>query len=155
MKTALSWKELIQVIAPSIKSTVLSHENSFARSFPFAMSDARRSLSSNNLCNPFSMSSTEFGSTRSAASPATSLMLLAFEVSTGTPRVIASRTGRPNPSLNDGKASSVACANQAQLVLAGAEGAEGEDERRNRFSRFGRLVRFGRLRGNGGSLVDD
>ena len=43
------------------------------------------------------------GSNRSAASPATSASAPRFEHATGTPRVIASSTGNPNPSYNDGK----------------------------------------------------
>ena len=42
------------------------------------------------------------GLTRTAALPATSGMLVVFEVVTGHPHCIASRTGRPKPSYNEG-----------------------------------------------------
>jgi hypothetical protein len=48
------------------------------------------------------MSLGEPGSTPRAASPVTSGSEEVAEAIVGTPRAIASRTGRPNPSYNDG-----------------------------------------------------
>ena len=44
------------------------------------------------------------GSTSKAASPATSGIAEPFDVSTGTPRAMASSSGMPKPSSSDGNA---------------------------------------------------
>src|ERR1051325_1407758 len=60
-------------------------------------------------CIASAISSASSGSTRKAASPATSGMDEIFDVITGQPQVIASRIGKPKPSIKDTYIKAVAC----------------------------------------------
>ena len=59
------------------------------------------------------MAAVSWGSNISAASPATSGSDEEFEQATGTPRLIASSTGRPKPSWSEGSTKQVAAPNSA------------------------------------------
>ena len=62
-------------------------------------SSCRRSSDRNSVLSASTRSPIEHGSNCQAASPAISGRLLVFEQATGTPHAMASRTGSPNPSI--------------------------------------------------------
>jgi hypothetical protein len=84
---------------------VRSQLNVRARSIPCSRRCARSVWSSITRHIAAAISSTECGSTRSAASPATSAHPDLFEVITGHPQAIASRRAIPNVSRNEGATS--------------------------------------------------
>ncbi len=49
------------------------------------------------------MDGAEVGSNKACSSPKTSGMLVLFEATTAAPQRMASSTGNPNPSCNEGK----------------------------------------------------
>ena len=84
---------------------------------PAARSRSRSAVSVSRRSMPAAMSSMSCGSTSSAASPAVSGSAETFDVRTGVPQAIASRTGSPNPSYSDGYTSASAPAEQRHLLL--------------------------------------
>ena len=86
----------------AVLAAVSSHEKRSACSRPAAARRSARSTSANSDSIAAAISRTERGFTPSAASPVTSGSADVVEATTGTPRLIASSTGRPNPSYTDG-----------------------------------------------------
>src|ERR1700693_2898526 len=86
----------------NVFSAVRCHENASARIFPLATRFSRKTESVVTLIIAATVSSTSRGLTITAASPAISGIDPLCEVITGVPHVIASRTGKPNPSYKDG-----------------------------------------------------
>lgn len=82
---------------------VFSHEKSLIRSEHFVIKDFLISSSNSILLIASRRAVISYGSTSTAASPATSDMTGISEAMTGIPCPIASRTGKPNPSISDGK----------------------------------------------------
>ena len=80
-----------------------SQEKRAACSRPRRARSARSASSSSSRRVACAIMSTDSGSNSSAPSPATSGSAETFEVATGTPRTIASSTGRPKPSAIEGK----------------------------------------------------
>src|SRR5215831_2923153 len=70
----------------------------FTRRNPFSLSDLRSDSLSKTFVMAVPNSRAFCGSTNTAASPATSPRAVVFEVTTGAPQPIASKTGMPNPS---------------------------------------------------------
>ncbi|CPR42858.1 Uncharacterised protein [Salmonella enterica subsp. enterica serovar Bovismorbificans] len=87
----------------SISLTTFCQLNLFARKSPFWIKCLRSSESLINLEIPLVIASSERGSTRIAASPATSGNDEVREVNTGIPQAMPSTTGNPKPSYKEGK----------------------------------------------------
>ncbi len=87
----------------SISLTTFCQLNLFARKSPFWIKCLRSSESLINLEIPLVIASSERGSTRIAASPATSGNDEVREVNTGIPQAMLSTTGNPKPSYKEGK----------------------------------------------------
>ena len=86
----------------SVIRAVSSHEKRSACRRPAAARRSARATSPTSDAIAAAISRTERGFTPSAASPVTSGSEDVAEATTGTPRLIASSTGRPNPSYTDG-----------------------------------------------------
>src|SRR6202011_3766183 len=83
----------------------LSQENNFARSRALFRSSSRNDASPSNREIAFAISCSAYGSNNRPAPPTTSGNEPRLLVATGSPQAIASTTGNPKPSLNDGSTS--------------------------------------------------
>src|SRR2546426_1616924 len=102
-RTCAAWQ-----YTSSVSRAVRFHVNSEARARPRDRNCARRSSSLSTPTIASVQAFTSSGSSRIPASPTTSGMDAARDAITGVPHAIASSTGRPNPSYNDGYTSAAA-----------------------------------------------
>ena len=87
-----------RLYAETVRSTIASHLNWLAWMRPAAPNAVRSAESFNSRVTCSAISRGFAGSTMIAALPATSGRDETFDVTTGAPQAIASRTGRPKPS---------------------------------------------------------